>query len=301
VSALFYLLSSQVANFFDNLPEIKQNLEGHYTKLQKWIATNFNLSLSEQNEMIENGTDAPLSKTKDIIFENNILGSVSSVMVNVTLVPVYSFLILLYKKRFKKFLFAKFAEGNGERLSKILARIKELVKFYLTGLLLQMSFIFLLSLLGFWIVGAPHIIFLALLCALLNLIPYVGILVAGFISVLSTVAATNNPTAILGVIAVIGVVQILENNVISPKVVGSKVRLNPLATIVGVIGGGAIAGVSGMFLAIPLLAIINIITQNVESLIPYSYIISDTKIEDIEDRYQELEEDKEVQEMESAE
>jgi len=293
VMALFYLLGNQVANFFDNLPEIKSNLEGHASKLQNFISEKFNISQSKQIEMIESGTTKPLAKTQQIIFDNNVLGSVSGVLVNATLIPVYSFLILLYKKRFKKFLFAKFANDGGERLSRILARVKELVKFYLTGLLLQMSFIFVLSLIGFWIVGAPHIIFLALLCALLNLVPYVGILFAGFISLLSTIATNNDPTAVLGVIAVIGVVQLLENNVISPKVVGSKVRLNPLATIIAVIVGGAIAGISGMFLAIPVLAIINIVITNVDSLIPYSYLISDTKIDDLEERSDELGEVKE--------
>lgn len=213
---------------------------------------------------------------------SNLFNSVSNLIVSFTLIPIYSFLLLLYKRRFKKFLFTKYAEKNGQKLTKVLDEIKELIRFYLSGLVLDMAFVFVLSLIGFWIVGAPHIVFLALLCALLNLVPYVGIMLAGVVSMLSTLASQNNINAVLGVLVVIAVVQLVENNFVSPKIVGSKVRLNPLATIVAVIVGGAVSGVSGMFLAIPLLAILNIIIQHIDSLRPFSYLISDIEIKDLE-------------------
>ncbi len=282
-SALVFLLGNQVAGYFDDLPKLEKNLTVHLKSLQHWISKTFDLSIVEQKSFIEETASKPSKGIKEWLFSTNIFSSFSNTVVNAALIPVYSFLILLYKKRIKKFLYAKFGEGKKDKLTKILAEIKELIKFYLNGLLLQMLFIFVLSLIGFWIAGAPHIIFLALLCALLNLIPYVGILFAGLICVLSTLSAQNNLTAVLGVVIVIAVVQLVENNFISPKIVGSKVRLNPLATIIGIIVGGSLAGVAGMFLAIPVLAIINIIIQHVDSLRAYSYLISDTNIKDIEE------------------
>jgi predicted PurR-regulated permease PerM len=283
VAALVFLLGNQVAGYFDDLPTIEKNVQQHLKSFQHWLSSTFGFSIIEQKNLIEETTSEQSEGLREWLLSSNIFSSFSGTLVNTALLPIYTFLILLYKRRIKKFLFAKFGKGQSEKLTTILSEIKELIKFYLNGLLLQMLFIFILSLIGFWIAGAPHIIFLALLCALLNLIPYVGILFAGLICVFSTLSAQDNLSAVLGVIIVIGVVQLVENNFISPKIVGSKVRLNPLATIVAIIAGGSLAGVAGMFLAIPILAIVNIIIQHVDSLRPYSYLISDTSIKDLEE------------------
>lgn len=283
VAGLVFLLGNQVAGYFDDLPTIEKNVQQHIKSFQHWVSNTFSFSLIEQKSLIEETTSEQSGGLREWILSSNIFSSFSGTLVNATLLPIYTFLILLYKRRIKKFLYAKFGDGQSEKLTKILGEIKELIKFYLNGLLLQMLFIFVLSLIGFWIAGAPHIIFLALLCALLNLIPYVGILFAGLICVFSTLSAQNNLGAVLGVVIVIAVVQLVENNFISPKIVGSKVRLNPLATIIAIIAGGSLAGVAGMFLAIPMLAVINIIIQHIDSLRAYSYLISDTNIKDLEE------------------
>jgi predicted PurR-regulated permease PerM len=282
VVILVLLLGNQIIGYFDDLPSIENNIEQHFKSFQRWVAECLGISIVQQENLIDTTTKKPVSGFKSLLFRTNIFSSFSSTIVNASLIPIYSFLILLYKRRIKKFLYHRFGSRNREKLTKILLEIKELIKFYLSGLLLQMLFIFVLSSIGFWIAGAPHVIFLALLCAILNLIPYVGILLAGFVCVFSTLAAQDNLSAVIGVLVVIALVQLVENNFISPKIVGSKVRLNPLATIVVIIVGGSLAGVAGMFLAIPLLAIINIIIQHVDALRPYSYLISDIKIEELE-------------------
>ena len=154
--------------------------------------------------------------------------------------------------------------------------IKVIIRMYILGLLLEIAIVAALTTLGLWLIGVKYALFLGLLVALLNLIPYVGILVANALSCL--ISLSNNPDiqqSVLGVIAVIGAVQLIDNNILLPRIVGSKVRINALASILCVIVGGSLAGVPGMFLAIPLTAILKVVFDAVPNLEPYGYLLGD--------------------------
>jgi hypothetical protein len=71
------------------------------------------------------------------------------------------------------------------------------------------------------------------------------------------------------------VVQIIDNNILVPLIINTKVQINAFVSIVGIIIGGGIAGVAGMFLAIPILAILKIIFDRIESLEPWGYFMGD--------------------------
>jgi hypothetical protein len=110
---------------------------------------------------------------------------------------------------------------------------------------------------------------------LLNLIPYLGILVAMVISIFATLTGTPDLSMIFGVIIVTIIVQLIDNNILVPLVVSSKVEINAMASIVGIIIGGAIAGIPGMFLAIPTIAVLKVIFDRIEPLKPWGYLMGD--------------------------
>ena len=120
-----------------------------------------------------------------------------------------------------------------------------------------------------------YAIVLGLITGLLNLIPYIGILFAGILSIIATLTASPDLTLIIGVLIIVIVVQLIDNNLIVPMIVGSKVQINAFVSIVGIIVGGVIAGFSGMFLAIPIIAILKVIFDRIESLEPWGYLMSD--------------------------
>jgi predicted PurR-regulated permease PerM len=95
------------------------------------------------------------------------------------------------------------------------------------------------------------------------------------VTILSSLTATPELTVILGVIAVNVIVQIIDNNILVPMVINSKVEINAFVSIVGIIVGGSISGIAGMFLAIPVLAILKIIFDRIESLEPWGYLMGD--------------------------
>jgi len=119
------------------------------------------------------------------------------------------------------------------------------------GFLVEMAIVAIINSLGFILFGIKYAIFLGLLAALLNLIPYIGMLIASVFCALATLGNSNNISDVIAVVVILTVVQFFDNNLIMPKVVSSKVKINVLITILGVLAGRLVAGVSGMFLSIP--------------------------------------------------
>jgi predicted PurR-regulated permease PerM len=147
------------------------------------------------------------------------------------------------------------------------------IKSYIVGIFIEMAIVGILTTTGFLILGIKYAILLGAITALLNLIPYIGILVAGIIAILATLGNSTDVYLILGIIIVNIVVQFIDNNIIVPKIVGNKVSINSLVTMIGVIIGGSLWGIPGMILSIPIIAIIKIIFDNIESLKPWGDLL----------------------------
>ena len=145
----------------------------------------------------------------------------------------------------------------------------------MVGLLLEMAIVTILNTTGFLIIGIQYAVFLAVLAAVLNLIPYIGMLVASVICMAVTLTTSDNVADIIWVGVILIAVQFIDNNFIMPYVVSSKVRINALVTIIGVLIGGALAGIPGMFLSIPGIAILKAIFDRVDGLNPWGDLLGD--------------------------
>lgn len=273
VTAILFFISWQIGDIANDWGAIQTNLSIHFDTIQKFISSNFNLNNVEQKVLIDNASKNVLESGKNIIGTS--LVSVSDVILNMTLIPIYIFLFLLYRTLFITFLSKLFQPEYHEKLQDILFHIKVSVQSYIVGLLIEMVIVSSLTTVGFMIIGVKYAVVLGLITGLLNLIPYIGILFAGILSVIATLTASPDLTLIIGVLIIVIVVQLIDNNLIVPMIVGSKVQINAFVSIVGIIVGGVIAGFSGMFLAIPIIAIMKVIFDRIESLEPWGYIMSD--------------------------
>jgi predicted PurR-regulated permease PerM len=141
--------------------------------------------------------------------------------------------------------------------------------------MIETGIVFTLNTIGFLVLGIKYAIFLALLAALLNLVPYVGMLVANVFCMLITLVSAEDPKSALWVGIVLAGVQIIDNHFLMPLIVGNKVRINALVTIVGVLIGGLLCGIPGMFLAIPTLAVLKVIFDKVPELNPWGELLGD--------------------------
>ncbi|WP_432670244.1 AI-2E family transporter [Flavobacterium sp. SM2513] len=266
-------ISWEVTDFVKDWNTIKRNFNIHLLNLKEFVRSNFDISTYEQDKYIEDATNDSVETGKEIL--GSTLLSFTDTLLNLTLIPIYMFLILLYRTHFMKFLNKLFKPEHHEALFDILCQIKVAVKSYLMGLIIQMVSVATMTSIGFMIAGVKYAILLGVLTGLLNLIPYLGILVAMVISIFATLTGTPDVSIILGVIIVTIIVQVIDNNILVPLVVSSKVEINAMASIVGIIIGGAIAGIPGMFLAIPTIAILKVIFDRIEPLKPWGYLMGD--------------------------
>jgi predicted PurR-regulated permease PerM len=257
----------------EDIPKIKQQLNIHYRTIQKWISSSFDITRREQKEYIEDATTTLKDNPGGILGQTFL--SLTSSLVTVFLLPIYTFLILYYRGMIKNFLINVFSGHHKEKVNEVLQESKKIVQSYMVGLLIEMSIVTAINSLGFFIIGIKYPVFLGLLAAILNLIPYIGMMIASVFCMLVTLTTSNNIADVLWVLAVLTLVQFFDNNLIMPKVVGSKVKINALMTIFGVIIGGGIIGLSGMFLSIPFIAILKAIFDRVEGLEPWGQLLGD--------------------------
>ena len=268
-AGIILFLSWQISDVVNDFAMIKKNLYLHIDNLQNLVYQHFSLNKQEQKKMLDDATEG---STKIV---GTTLLSVTNSLFNAILVPILTFLIILYKNHFIKFLCKLFSDDDKEKLREILSQIKGSIQSYIVGLMIQMVTVSTLTSIGYSIIGVKYAILLGVITGLLNLIPYIGILMAGLLSMAATLSGTPDVTIIFGVIAVNIVVQFIDNNILVPLIVSSKVEMNALASIIGIIIGGSLAGFSGMFLAIPLLAICKVIFDRIDDLEPWGYLLGD--------------------------
>lgn len=273
VSLVIWFFYDQVAALLADLPTIRENVTKHLTNLSAWITARTQYSTAQQLEFINEQSNKLLTYTGQVL--NGTIGSVTSVFLFLVLIPLYIFLLMLYRGMLIRFVYMWFPPQTHDRVQVALSKIQFIVKDYIVGLFIQITYMTVLVGGGLLLFGIKHALLIGLLFAFLNLIPYVGALIGNLLGILITLASSPELSAILTVLIVISAAQFLDNNILMPRIVGSKVSINSLATIVGVIVGGLIAGIAGMFLALPIMAVLKIIFDQSDHLKPWGVLLGE--------------------------
>ncbi len=273
ISGIVFFVSWQIGDIANDWVKINNNLSIHYHNIQHWIKQSFHVSYSEQNKYIKQITKESLTNSTANV--GTTISSFTDVLMNLILIPIYTFLFLLYKSLFVNFLYKLFSKEHHDKLKDILSNVKLAIHSFLIGLIAEMWIVATLTSIGYMIVGVQYALLLGVITGILNLIPYIGITIAAVLSIFATLTGSTDLSLILGVIIVNGIVQFFDNNILVPMVVSSKVKINAFVSIISIIIGGAIAGVAGMFMAIPMLAIIKVIFDRIDFLEPWGYLMGD--------------------------
>jgi predicted PurR-regulated permease PerM len=272
IGGIIFFVSWKVGDIANDWDSIKANLDTHYHNIQRWVKQRFNISYVEQQRYIQQAGKNNLPGTDAI---GSTMSSFTDVLMNVVLIPLYTFLFLLYRNLFLQFLSKLFKPEHQHKLKDVLFNIKSAIQSYLVGLLIEVCIVATLTSIGLTIVGVKYAILLGVITGVLNMVPYIGILIAGGLSIVATLTTSADLSVIFGVIIVNSAVQLLDNNLLVPMIVSSKVKINAFVSIVAIIIGGVLAGISGMFLAIPLVAILKVIFDRIETLEPWGFLMGD--------------------------
>ena len=257
VALLIWFFSAQITILVKDFPQIQENVNIHLNSLSEWVNSITDFSTQEQVKFINDQSKKLLSSAGNML--SGAATSISSILLFVGLVPIYIYLMLFYKNLLLRFVFMWFPKPNHTKIDEVLKESESIIKSYLIGLLIQITYITVLLGGILLLIGIKHAILIGVIFAILNLIPYLGALIGNVIGVLLTVSSSQEGWQIIAVLCVIAFVQFLDNNILMPRIVGSKVKINALCAILGVFIGGSLAGISGMFLSLPIIAVLKII------------------------------------------
>lgn len=275
ILGILTIFSFQVAGLVKDFPMLEKNLNEHWQTLSTWINKVTQLSVQEQITMLQKQGTNLLSNAGTYL--SGAAVSLTGVFVFVGLLPIYIFLILFYKNLLLRFVFLWFKKEDHPQVESALRGTEVIIKSYLIGLMIQVTYMTVLLGGLLMILGIKHAFLIAIIFAVLNLIPYVGALVGNIIGILLTLTSSNDLSQVLIVLVAISAVQFLDNNILMPRIVGSKVKINALVSIIAVVVGGTLAGVSGMFLSLPLVAILKIIFDHSAEFTHWGFLLGDER------------------------
>jgi len=275
IGGIMWFFSSQISRLITDFPELRKNVMVHLHSLSDWINSKTNFSTERQLALINEQSNKLLNYAGGLL--SGAAASVTSIFVFVGLLPIYIFLMLFYKNLLLRFIFLWFPKEAHPKVEEVMKETQIIIKSYLTGLLIQITYITILLGGILMIIGIKHALLIGVIFAILNLIPYVGALIGNLIGVLLTLTSSQELWPIFAVLGTIAAVQFLDNNILMPRIVGSKVKINALASIVGVIVGGSLAGIAGMFLSLPVIAVLKIVFDRTENFKQWGVLFGDER------------------------
>ena len=273
MGGLIFFLSSQFLSFSEDLPLLKEKLTEKFGLIQHFITDRFNVSEKRQIVWLEAQLVNTLQSSGQTF--GSIFSATGTFLAAATLIPIYIFFFTFYKHKFVDFMKHMTNPDKHEWMLNVMHRTSEVSQKYLVGLLIDITILAVLNSIGFLILGINHAILLGLIAGLLNIIPYIGVLIGSIFPIFMALLTKDSIWIAIGALGVCVFVQFLDNNFITPKVVGSAVSINPLATMIALLIGGSVWGLAGMMLFIPFLGMLKVILDNVEALRPFGFLIGE--------------------------
>lgn len=274
VGCLFYFLSVQLTLFSETYPALKAKFLDISTLMIHWISVNFNIKIAKINLWISETQNDAINNMGGAIGQT--ISAINGILIIAVLIPVYLFMILYYKNLLLEFIRKLFNSVHHIAVFEILVNSKKIIQSYLFGLIVEAAIIATLNSLGLLVLGIDYAIILGVTGALLNVIPYIGGVIAIALPMIIAFVTKDSSSYALLVLGLYLAIQFIDNHFIIPRIVASRVKINALVSIVVVLAGGAIWGIPGMFLSIPLTAIVKVIFDHIETLKPWGFLLGNT-------------------------
>jgi predicted PurR-regulated permease PerM len=270
---VFFLISTQLASFAEEFPTLQHKVEAWGLNLQKWASSNLNVSRARALSELKKASSDLLKNAGQMA--SRTLSATTDTLTSISLIPIFVFFLLYYRDFFQQFFYKIFHRVPRTKLNRIFGKIYAVVQGYLLGLVIVIMIVGTLNTIGLLLLDIEYAVFFGFLGAFLLIIPYIGITIGSILPIFWALITKDSPMYALGVLAVFMLVQVLEGNFITPNIVGSKVSINPLAAMIALILGGQLWGLSGLVLALPVIAIIKVICDHTDGLQPYGFLLGE--------------------------
>lgn len=271
ITALTLFIFLQIKTITSDLPVLDEGFSLVINKTQEGLKKIFGITPTDQIDFLKKSSMSFLKSGTG--FLQNFLSATADFFTEFFLFIIALFFFLYYRAFLLSFLFKCFSPHHHARVKITINSIEKIIRKYTLGLFLVVLTTGALNVIGLLALGLPHAFFFGALAGILTLVPYVGIIIGSIPPILFAIATMDSGWYPLGVIMIFGFVQFLEGNFITPNIIGNQVSLNPFASLLILFFSGIFLGILGVILALPMLAIIKIICDHVDSVKPVGYLL----------------------------
>ncbi|WP_109698798.1 AI-2E family transporter [Chitinophaga deserti] len=270
MAGMLYFISWQTSSFLTDLPVLEKRLMLLANNLTIWIDDKFQVDSDQQLAWLNETAAKSISSLSQ--FAVNAVTSVSSILIFLVFIPLYTFFLLFYRRLLVQFVLRLFRREHAGEVHEVIAHSRIVVKSYVVGLFIEMIVVAALYILALVCLGVKYAVLLGTLGAIFNIIPYLGMVLTIGITVLVTLTTGTGGQAFWAAAVMFGI-HLLDANVLLPRIVGSKVSINAMVTLIGVFVGSMIWGIAGMFISIPAMALLKVVFDKIPNMRPWGMIM----------------------------
>jgi predicted PurR-regulated permease PerM len=270
LSSFIYFIILQMISFSADFPILRLRFIEILDGVQHWLSHKLYITSRQQTEYVNRSTTSVLEGVAQSL--RNVFFSVTGGILKLLFIHIFTFFILYHRRLLMKFVLHLFREEHRPKVNEVVMETKSMINAYVLGLVIEMGILSIVNCTMLLIMDIRYALLLGVMASVLNIIPYLGIYTAIIISMMVTFA---NSTVNMAFVVGLGmfIVHVFDANVLFPRIIGGRVKMNPFITILAVIVGEYIWGVPGMFLFIPIAGIMKLICERVEGLEAWAYLI----------------------------
>jgi predicted PurR-regulated permease PerM len=268
----------QVASFSKDLGNVGETLNKYLEQIDGYLTDKLKIETGigqgiDQDYLID------LLQSNSSSLAEFLLGTLGSLS-GVVLLPVFIFFFILYRDHLTLFIASLYVNHDNEKIKQEIRTLRKVIQNYIIGILKVMAILAVMNTAVLFGLGIKHAVFFGIFAALLNIIPYLGPFLGAILPTIFAFLTKDSLFYPIGVVIAFQVIQLIESNFLTPKIVGSNVNLNAFVTFVGLLVGASIWGVIGMIMIIPTLAVLRKIFELSESTLPFALLLGEEKNND---------------------
>lgn len=267
---VFYFISASIVSFKKDLPLMIQNINASIRQIELWAQKTFRISQENMQSFVQSSANEVLPSTSSII--NQTVTTVTNIFFLGIILFITTFLLLLYRGLIVKFFITLFADAYTTSIHAVFSKIQFVIRSYIVGLLIEMIIVAIAYCSVLFLLGVKYAFLLGVIGAFLNIIPYLGVILTCILTALITLTTNSASTVLWSVVSII-IIHMMDVNILMPRIMSSRVNINALAAIVGVITGSALWGLPGTFMAMPIMAVMKVVFEEVQPLHPFAVLM----------------------------
>ncbi len=286
VGAAIFLFSNTIIHISEDLTDFKVTILNVFADATLFINKNIGfLPQLEKGELLDNIKNW-LNESSGVLL-GQAFSSTTNIVFGLLTSIIYTFLILIYKKGLVRALISFYSQEHRENAFKMFKSVQQVGQQYLFGMMVIVLILGFVNSIGLWIIGIDYPFLFGFMAAVLALIPYAGTFLGSAIPVLYALISYDSIWMPIAIAIFFWLVQLIESNYLTPKIVGGNLKINAFTSIISIIIGASIWGIAGMILFLPFAAMLKTVCEQYIELKPFALLIGENNYntKDLNDKF----------------